>query len=71
MKNVTVIMEDSVADGACTEAARGNIGMSHLLGELLAEQLRHHDACERAQREWPERDFSFASEGSPYRQRNP
>ena len=69
MKNVTVTMEDSVADWARMEAARRNTRVSRLVGELLAEKMRHDDAYERAMREWLERDFSFTSDGSPYPKR--
>ena len=69
MKNVTVTMEDTVADWARMEAARRNTSVSRLVGELLAEKMRHDDAYERAMREWLERDFSFTSDGSPYPKR--
>ena len=51
MKNVTITMEDSVADWARMEAARRNTSVSRLVGELLAEKMRHDDAYERAMRE--------------------
>ncbi len=51
MKNVTVTMEDTVADWARMEAARRNTSVSRLVGELLAEKMRHDDAYERAMRE--------------------
>ncbi|MDE2398456.1 MAG: CopG family transcriptional regulator [Burkholderiales bacterium] len=51
MKNVTVTMEDSVADWARMEAARRNTSVSRLIGEMLAEKMRHDDAYERAMRE--------------------
>lgn len=51
MKNVTVTMEESVADWARMEAARRNTSVSRLIGELLAEKMRHDDAYERAMRE--------------------
>lgn len=51
MKNVTVTMEDSVADWARLEAARRNTSVSRLVGEMLAEKMRHDDAYERAMRE--------------------
>ena len=69
MKNVTVTKEDSVADWARMEAARRNTSVSRLVGEMLAEKMRHDDAYERAMREWMERDFSFTSDGSLYPQR--
>ena len=51
MKNVTVTMEDSVADWARMEAARRNTSVSRLVGEMLAEKMRHDDSYERAMRE--------------------
>jgi hypothetical protein len=51
MKNVTVTMEDSVAEWARVEAARRNTSVSRMVGEMLAEKMRHDDAYERAMRE--------------------
>lgn len=51
MKNVTVTMEDNVAEWARLEAARRNTSVSRLVGELLAGKMRHDDAYERAMRE--------------------
>ena len=51
MKNVTITMDDSVADWARMEAARRNTSVSRLVGELLAEKMRRDDAYERAMRE--------------------
>ena len=51
MKNVTVTMEDTVADWARMEAARRNTSVSRLIGEMLAEKRQHDDAYERAMRE--------------------
>ena len=51
MKNVTITMEDSVADWARLEAARRNTSVSRLVGELLAEKMRRSDSYERAMRE--------------------
>jgi hypothetical protein len=70
MKNVTVTMEDSVADWARMEAARRNTSVSRLVGEMLAEKMRRDDAYERAMQEWLQRDLSFTSDGSPYPKRN-
>jgi len=51
LKNVTITMEDKVADWARMEAARRNTSVSRLVGELLTEKMRHDDAYERAMRE--------------------
>jgi hypothetical protein len=51
VKNVTVTMEDSVADWARMEAARRNTSVSRLIGEMLAEKMRRTDSYERAMHE--------------------
>jgi hypothetical protein len=66
MKNVTITMEDSVAEWARMEAARRNTSVSRLVGELLAEKMRHDDAYERAMNDWMSRDRSYRSDGSRY-----
>ena len=65
MKNVTVTMEDSVADWARIEAARRNTSVSRLVGGLLADKMRHDDAYERAMREALEFK-SFGESFGPY-----
>jgi len=60
MKNVTVTMEDDVADWARMEAARRNTSVSRLIGELLADKMRHDDAYERVMRE----ELEFKSIGT-------
>lgn len=66
MKNVTVTMEDSVAEWARLEAARRNTSVSRLVGELLAEKMRHDDAYERALQDWLHRERTWSSDGGPY-----
>ena len=51
MKNVTITMDDHVAEWARVEAARRNTSVSRLVGELVAEKMRHDDAYERAMQE--------------------
>lgn len=51
MKNVTVTMEDSVAEWARLEAARRNTSVSRLIGEMLGEKMRRTDAYTRAMNE--------------------
>ncbi len=65
MKNVTVTMDDAVADWARMEAARRNTSVSRMVGEMLAEKMRHDDAYERAMREALEFKSFGVSEG-PY-----
>ena len=66
MKNVTITMEDSVADWARMEAARRNTSVSRLLGALAAEKMRHDDAYERAMNDWLGRQRTYTSDGSAY-----
>lgn len=70
MKNVTVTMEEGVAEWARMEAARRNTSVSRLIGEMLAEKMRLDDAYERAMRDWMERDLSFTSSGAAYPKRD-
>jgi hypothetical protein len=65
MKNVTVSMDDTVADWARMEAARRNTSVSRLIGEMLAEKMRHDDAYERAMQDWLSRERSWVSNGKP------
>ena len=51
MKNVTITMDDAVADWARIEAAKRNTSVSRLVGEMLAEKMRHDDAYEVAMRD--------------------
>ena len=50
MKNVTITVEDSVLDWARIEAARRGSSVSRMLGEMLAEKMRHEDAYAQAMR---------------------
>jgi len=70
MKNVTISMEDSVAEWARLEAARRNTSVSRLVGEMLAEKMRHDDAYERAMQDWLHRERSWVSDGQTYPQRS-
>jgi hypothetical protein len=66
MRNVTVTMEDTVADWARMEAARRNTSVSRMIGEMLSDKMRHDDAYERAMRDWLSRDRPWKSDGSKY-----
>lgn len=70
MKNVTITMDDRVADWVRLEAARMNTSVSKLVGELVAERMRHDDAYERAMNEWLQRRPTYASDGAPYPKRD-
>lgn len=69
MKNVTVTMEDSVLEWARLEAARRNTSVSRLVGEMLAEKMRHDDAYARALQDWQHRERAWASDGKAYPKR--
>lgn len=51
MKNVTITMEDGVADWARIEAAKRNTSVSRLVGEMLAEKMRRDDSYGAAMRD--------------------
>lgn len=70
MKNVTITMEDKVADWARIEAAKGNISLSRMLGDMLAEKMQHNDAYGRAYQEWKQIPRVWKSDGSPYPKRD-
>lgn len=69
MRNVTVTMEDAVADWARMEAARRNTSVSRLIGEMLADKMRHDDAYERAMNEWLQRTEPLFASAEPYPKR--
>lgn len=70
MKNVTITMEDSVADWARIEAAKRNTSVSRLVGEMLAEKMQRTDAYQRAMHDWQTKDRPWASNGQPYPSRD-
>ena len=51
MKNVTITMEDAVADWVRVEAAKRNTSVSRMLGEMVAQKMRHNDAYAASMRE--------------------
>ena len=65
MKNVTITMNDAVADWVRIEAAKRNTSVSRMLGEMVADKMRHNDAYERAMHEWQADTSSFTSGGEP------
>lgn len=66
MKNVTVSIKEGVADRERIEAARRDTSVWRLIGEMLAEKMRHDDAYERAMNEWLGRNLGWKSDGTPY-----
>lgn len=51
MKNVTVTMDESVADWARMEAAKRNTSVSRLVGEMLAAKMQRDRSYERSMRD--------------------
>jgi len=48
MRNVTITLDDSTAEWARVWAARHRTSVSRLLGELLAEKMRHEEGYHAA-----------------------
>lgn len=69
MKNLTITVDDTALEWARIEAAKRNTSVSRLVGELLAEKMRHDDAYDRAMREWMADTSGFVSNGQPYPKR--
>ena len=70
MKNVTITMEDGVAEWARLEAARRDTSVSRLVGDLVAQKMTHDDAYDRAMHEWLGRSRSWKSDGKRYPSRD-
>lgn len=69
MKNVTITVEENVLEWARIEAAKRNTSVSRMVGELLAEKMRHDDEYQRAYEEWKADRVRFDSGGQPYPRR--
>jgi hypothetical protein len=50
VKNITITMEDEVADWVRVAAAKRNVSVSRFVGELAREEMRRSDAYEQAMR---------------------
>jgi hypothetical protein len=50
MKNVTIVLDERVADWARIEAAKRRTSVSRMVGEMLAEQMRREQTYEKAMR---------------------
>jgi hypothetical protein len=50
MKNITITMDDAVADWVRIEAAKRNASISRLVGDWVGEEMRRQDAYEQAMR---------------------
>jgi hypothetical protein len=69
MKNVTITVEEPVLEWVRVEAAKRNSSVSRLVGEMLAEKMRHDDAYQRAYEEWKADTVRFDSGGQRYPRR--
>ncbi len=65
MKNITITMEEKVAEWTRIEAAKRNTSVSRLVGEMLAEKMQREDAYARAMREWQDDLVTFTSNAQP------
>ena len=63
LRNVTVTLEEDVAQWARIEAARRDTSVSRLLGELLKERMSAQEGYERAMRRALERKPFLRSDG--------
>jgi hypothetical protein len=52
VKNVTIVLDEKVADWARIEAARRRTSVSRMVGEMLAEKMRQEDAYGKAMNEF-------------------
>jgi hypothetical protein len=48
VRNVTIVLDEKVADWARIEAAKRRTSVSRMLGEMLSEKMRQEDAYEKA-----------------------
>jgi hypothetical protein len=63
LRNVTVTLEEDVAQWARIEAARQDTSVSRLLGELLKERMSARDGYEKAMRRALDRRPFLRSKG--------
>ena len=66
MKNVTITVDDAALEWVRIEAAKQGTSVSRLVGEMLADKMRHDDAYQRAMHEWIADTSAFDSLGQPY-----
>ena len=66
MKNVTITVEESALEWARIQAAKRNTSVSRLVGEMLADKMRHDDAYTRAYTQWRTDTRTWCSDGSAY-----
>lgn len=63
LRNVTVTLEEPVAQWARIEAARNDTSVSRLLGDILKERMLHHHGYEKAMRRALARKAFLKKEG--------
>jgi hypothetical protein len=63
MKNVTVTLEEDVAQWARIYAAKHNTSVSQLLGQILKEKMAHDDDYEAAMNRYLSRRSTIRSKG--------
>jgi hypothetical protein len=72
MKNLTIVLDEKVADWARIEAARRRTSVSRMVGEMLAEKMRQEDAYEKAMNQFfslkPEKLRRSANDKLPSRE---
>ncbi len=68
VKNVTITLEESVADWARIHAAKHNTSVSRMLGQMLAEKMAQEDSYAQAMQAWFNRPMFALSNGEekPY-----
>jgi len=52
LRNVTIVLEEKVADWARVEAAKRRTSLSRMVGEMLAEMMRQEETYEEAMRQF-------------------
>jgi hypothetical protein len=63
MKNVTITLEEEVAQWARVYAAKHNTSVSQLLGQILKEKMAHDDEYESAMNRYLSRRSTIRSKG--------
>lgn len=63
MKNVTITLEEDVAQWARVFAAKHNTSVSQLLGQMLKEKMAHEDEYEAAMNRYLSRRYTVRSKG--------
>ncbi len=69
LRNMTITVDEKVAEWARVLAARRNTSVSKLVGEMLAEKMRAEDEYEAAMRSYLARKPLPLGDGRPYPKR--